>query len=115
MSTELLHQTNLTISSREIAQITEKQHKHVLTDCDKLNAEYIKMSMAEISADLYKDTYQREQREYKLNRMQTFDLMTGYDLELITAITRKSCNYDYQVVTQKAVQKKYFNNNTQLP
>jgi len=125
MNTELLHQNDLTISSREIYQLTGKTHKHVLADCDKLNEKYREMLMAEISAMNYKAENGQYYREYKLNRMQTFDLMTGYDkteyafssflsenpklqncsLEFyqtittqnyIKAFTKKSCNCDYQ-------------------
>lgn len=39
-----------TMSSRDIAQLTEKEHKNVLADCDTLNENYKSLSMAEISA-----------------------------------------------------------------
>lgn len=41
---------NNKMSSREIAELTGKQHKNVLVDCDKLNESYQKLGMAEISA-----------------------------------------------------------------
>ena len=44
---------NQTISSREIAEITGKMHKNVLSDCDKLNESYQKMGLAEILAGVY--------------------------------------------------------------
>jgi len=55
----------VTMSSREIASLTEKEHRNVLRDCDELNESYRKMELAEISADYYKDTKNREQREYR--------------------------------------------------
>jgi len=79
----------VTMSSREIASLTGKQHKHVLEDCDELNESYRKMELAEISADYYKDTKNREQREYRLTRMQCFDLMTGYSRELRIKVNRR--------------------------
>lgn len=48
-----------TMSSREIAELTGKHHKNVLVDCEKLNENYRDMGLAEISADLYRDTYGR--------------------------------------------------------
>jgi len=89
MNTELLHSNTLTIGSREIAKITGKTHKNVLADCDKLNEKYRDMFMAEISAMNYKAENGRYYREYKLNRMQTFDLVTGYDLELRIKVNRR--------------------------
>lgn len=83
----LMH--NSTMSSREIAELTGKQHKHVLVDCEKLNESYANMGLAEISADLYKDAYGREQKCYSLTRMQTFDLMTGYNVELRIKVNRR--------------------------
>jgi len=84
-----LGEAPVTMSSREIASLTGKQHKHVLEDCDELNESYRKMELAEISADYYKDTKNREQREYRLTRMQCFDLMTGYSRELRIKVNRR--------------------------
>lgn len=77
------------MSSREIAEITGKKHKNVLVDCDKLNETYKDMRLAEISADLYIDQWNRNQREYKLTKMQTLDLMTGYSIELRIKVNRR--------------------------
>lgn len=78
-----------TMSSREIADLTGKQHKNVLVDCDKLNADYKEMGMAEISAVNYTAENGQEYREYKLTRMQTFDLMTGYNTKLRIKVNRR--------------------------
>lgn len=80
---------SLTMTSREIAEITGKQHKNVLVDCDKLNENYRVMGLAEISADFYMDQRNRNQREYKLTKMQTLDLMTGYNIELRIKVIRR--------------------------
>lgn len=77
------------MSSREIADLTNKQHKNVLVDCEKLNESYSKLGLAEISADVYKDNYGREQKCFSLTRMQTFDLMTGYNVELRIKVNRR--------------------------
>lgn len=36
------------MSSREIAEITGKQHRNVMRDCDKLNEHYEKLGMLKI-------------------------------------------------------------------
>lgn len=79
----------LTMSSREIAEQTGKLHKNVLVDCDKLNDSYALMGMAELSAVNYKADNGQEYREYLLTRMQTFDLMTGYNTELRIKVNRR--------------------------
>lgn len=78
-----------TMTSREIADLTGKQHKNVLADCDTLNENYKTMGLAEISADVYKDTYGRDQKCFSLTKMQIFDLMTGYNTELRIKVNRR--------------------------
>lgn len=81
--------TEETMSSREISELTGKQHKNILADCDKLNENYRNMGLAEISADRYLDSYGREQKCYTLTRMQTFDLITGYSAPLRIKVNRR--------------------------
>ena len=79
-----------TMSSREIAELTLKEHRNVLADCDKLNESYRKLGLAEISAGVYFHPQNKQEfREYLLTKMQTFDLMTGYDIELRIKVNRR--------------------------
>jgi phage antirepressor YoqD-like protein len=80
-----------TMSSREIAELTGKQHKHVLVDCDKLNENYSELGLAEISAGVYThpNTGSQQHREYLLTKIQCFDLMTGYDTKLRIKVNRR--------------------------
>ena len=84
-----LSEKNTTMSSREITELTGKMHKHVLVDCDRLNENYLKMGMDEISSMNYKADNKQVYREYLLTRMQTFDLMTGYNTELRIKVNRR--------------------------
>lgn len=80
-----------TMSSREISELTGKEHRNVLADCDKLNSQYTKMGLAEISAGVYTlpNTGRQQHRCYYLTKMQTVDLMTGYNIELRIKINRR--------------------------
>lgn len=41
------------MSSREIAELTGKQHRNVMRDCDKLNESYEKLGMLKIEQGYY--------------------------------------------------------------
>ena len=72
------------MSSSEIAELTGKEHRNVLADCDKINESYRKLGLAEISAGVYThpNTGKQRHREYLLTKIQCIDLMTGYNTEL---------------------------------
>ena len=80
-----------TMSSREIADLTGKRHDHVLRDCDALNENYEKMGFPKIGGGYYThpNTGNQQHREYRLTKMQTFDLMTGYSAELRIKVNRR--------------------------
>ena len=78
-----------TMSSREIAELTGKNHQHVLRDCDILNENYERMSLSKIGQSQYKADNGQTYREYRLTKMQTFDLMTGYSAELRIKVNRR--------------------------
>ena len=78
-----------TMSSREIAELTGKNHQHVLRDCDLLNENYERMSLSKIGQSQYKADNGQTYREYRLTKMQTFDLRTGYSAELRIKVNRR--------------------------
>nr|DAO12720.1 MAG TPA: KilAC domain protein [Caudoviricetes sp.] len=80
-----------TMSSREISELTGKRHDHVLRDCDALNENYEKMGFPKIGEGYYThpNTGNQQHREYRLTKMQTFDLMTGYSAELRIKVNRR--------------------------
>lgn len=84
---------NITISSKEIAELTGKLHKHVLRDCDVLNTNYLKMNLSPVLG-LDEDVPQpnggsRKVRVMRLTKMQTMDLLTGYNHELRIRVNRR--------------------------
>ena len=80
-----------TMSSREIADLTGKRHDHVLRDCEVLDKHYAEMGgLPRLGEAPYiHEQNGQEFREYQLNRMQTFDLITGYDVKLRIRVNRR--------------------------
>ena len=77
---QLIASNQLTMSSREIAELTGKQHKDVLFDCRKM-FDALNLRSADFSAD-YKDAMNRTQSEYFLDQDLTMTLVMGYNIEL---------------------------------
>jgi len=84
-----LEEAPVTMSSREIASLTGKRHDHVLRDCDELNESYESMGLPKIGESTYKAENGHTYREYRLTRMQCFDLMTGYSRKLRIKVNRR--------------------------
>src|SRR5690606_38874862 len=80
-----------TMSSREIAELTGKEHRSVLRDIDVLNSNYEKLGMHKVVQGYYTlpSTGSQQHRCYELTKMQTIDLMTGYNIELRIKINRR--------------------------
>jgi phage antirepressor YoqD-like protein len=88
---DLLLQAEQTMSSREIAELTGKQHRSVLRDCDLLNENYIKLGLHKIVQGYFfhPNTGSQKHREFLLTKIQTLDLMTGYNTELRIKVNRR--------------------------
>ena len=88
---EKINTIEQTMSSREIAELTGKRHDHVLRDCDALNDNYEKMGFPRIGEGYYThpNTGSQQHRECRLTKLQTFDLMTGYNVELRIKVNRR--------------------------
>ncbi|MDV3603819.1 hypothetical protein CMU86_11690 [Elizabethkingia anophelis] len=79
------------MSSREIAQLTGKEHRSVLRDIDNLNDSYQKLGLHKIVQGYYThpNTGSQQHREMLLTKMQSMDLMTGYNTELRIKVNGK--------------------------
>lgn len=81
MAKTLLPQVDVvTMSSVEIADLTKKNHKHVMADIRTM-LEALEMQSVEFSAD-YKDSRNRSMPCFKLPRDLTETLITGYNTPL---------------------------------
>lgn len=82
-----LFNSNLTMTSREIAEVTNKQHKHVTRDIaamlDELNLDAPKLGR------IYLDSRNRQQIEYVLDEELTLTLVTGYSIKLRNAVIKR--------------------------
>ena len=69
-----------TMSSREIAKLTNKEHKNVKVDIEKMLHE---LEIDALSFQLiYKDSMNRDQIEYHLPKRETLILTSGYSIVL---------------------------------
>ena len=86
-----LQSYNEKMSSREIAHLTGKRHDNVLRDISKLNLSYEKLGFLKIEEGYYRlpKTGNQEHKEMFLTKIQTMDLMTGYNTELRIKVNRR--------------------------
>ena len=82
-----------TMSSFEIAKLTDKRHDHVMRDIRELNKEYENLHLPKIGL-MFKITElpngaSRKDPYFELTRMQTFDLLTGYSMGLRIKVNRR--------------------------
>ncbi len=77
----------LTMSTLEIAELTEKEHKNVLADVRKMFDE-LEISSAEFSAQ-YKDRTGRTLPMFNLDKELTLTLVAGYNVKLRNAIVKR--------------------------
>ncbi|WP_210211236.1 Rha family transcriptional regulator [Agrobacterium sp. FDAARGOS_525] len=86
-TTTLASGKGVTMTSREIADLTGKQHQHVKRDIEK--------TMVELGEDvsnfgrIYRDSMNREQTEYVLDRDHTETLLLSYSAELRLRVVRR--------------------------
>ena len=90
---ELINTIEQTMSSFEIAKLTGKQHKHVMRDIRDLNIGYENLHLPNFG-QMFKITElpngaKRNDPYFELTKMQTFDLLTGYNTELRIKVNRR--------------------------
>lgn len=93
----ILTQNTKTMSSREIAELTGKQHGHVVRDIELLNETLIEESLSIIGESFYTADNGQVYREFLLTQAQTIDLMTGYNRNLRVRINRRWQELEQQV------------------
>lgn len=76
-----------TMSSREIAELTVKEHKNVKRDCEAMFSE-LKLDALSFER-IYLDTMNRQQAEYQLPFELVQTLITGYSIKLRHAVIQR--------------------------
>ncbi len=76
-----------TMSSREIAELTGKQHQHVKRDIEKMFGD-LKEDASKFG-QIYFDSQNRARREYCLDREHTDCLLTGYSAAMRMAVIKR--------------------------
>ena len=85
-----------TMTSREIAEITGKRHKHVLTDIRKMLSE-LGITAADFATQ-YKDSCGRMQPCFILPKRETLILVTGYSIPVIVrSIDRSATLFNWTI------------------
>lgn len=88
----------LTMSSREIATLCGKEHKNVKRDIEVM-AEQLELDTLKFE-HIYKDSQNREQTEYLLDKETCLCLVAGYNAKLRMAIIKR-----WQELEQATIQK----------
>lgn len=78
MKNVVIANDGLTMSSREIADYTNKEHKNVTRDIDKMLKE-LGLDVLKFER-IYKDSLNRKQKVYNLPKDLTITLVSGYDV-----------------------------------
>lgn len=76
-----------TMSSREIAELCEKEHFHVKRDCEVMFAS-LNLDASKFGG-IYLDSMNRQQTEYLLDEELTMTLVTGYNIVLRNRVIKR--------------------------
>lgn len=77
---QLISNKEITMCSRDIADLTGKRHDHVIADINKM-IEWLGDTCPDFSGEL-PDTYGRPQKVYFLPKRETLILVSGYSIDL---------------------------------
>ena len=92
-----LFSSDLKMSSREISELTGKEHKNVKRDCalmfNELELDTLRFER------IYLDSRNRQQIEYVLDEELTLTLVTGYSVKLRNAVIKRWKYLENQTVS----------------
>lgn len=91
----------VTMSSREIAELTGKNHADVLRDIRNM-LDVLKKDASSF-AGIYQDTYGREKPCFNLDRELTMTLVSGYDIQLRYRVVTRLAELEEKVAKPQHV------------
>lgn len=101
VSSNFANQTMTTMSSREIAELTGKDHKNILADIRKMLTD-LGLTSAEFSVDL-PDSYGRMQTAFKLPKRECLILVSGYSVAMRAKIIDRWQELESVVMKQQVL------------
>lgn len=89
----------VSMTSVEIAELTGKEHKHVLRDIRNMVEELNGSKFGRVGEEVYKDAKGESRTMYRLDRKHTFILVAGYSVHL-----RAKCYDHIQTLERRVLQ-----------
>lgn len=96
MNIQMMQTTDKTMSSREIAELCNKDHRNVCRDIDILNESYAQMGLLKVEQSDYIADNGQSYRQFLLSKEQTIDLITGYRADIRIRINRRWAELEQQ-------------------
>lgn len=81
-----MNTNQITMTSRQIAELTGKRHDHVMRDIRVMLEELGRPKVGETS---YKDSQGKSRPEYRLDKDLVMTLITGYDVKLRLSVVKR--------------------------
>lgn len=93
--------SKLTMSTREIAELTGKAHRNVMRDATLMLTTLYDVRDALKFEHIYLDSMNRKQTELRLHKRETLILISGYSVELRARIIDRWMELEQQVITSE--------------
>ena len=92
-------QTELTITSLEVAELTGKRHDHIIRDIRSIISQLDEINLPNFGENSYTDSRNREQTCYRLTKEGCLCLVSGYDANLRMKIINRWKELELQAHT----------------
>lgn len=91
MNSLILSDTSLTMTTREIAELTSKDHRNVMADTRRMLEDLEELDVGDVLSfqRIYFDSMNRRQVEYALTKDLTLTLVAGYNTKMRHAIIKR--------------------------